>query len=35
MEPYGGGVTDYGPGDLEGLSRLGRESGCLTTPPPS
>ena len=35
MEPYGGGVTDYGPGDLEGLSRLGRGSGCLTTPPPS
>jgi hypothetical protein len=32
MEPYGGGVTDYGPGDREGLRRLGRESGCLTTP---
>jgi len=34
MEPYGGGVTDYGPGDLEGLRRLGVESGCLTTPDP-
>jgi hypothetical protein len=35
MEPYGGGMTDYGPGDLEGLSRLGRQAGCLNTPPPS
>lgn len=34
MEPYGGGVASYGPGDLEGLRRLGRESGCLTTPDP-
>jgi len=34
MEKSGGGVTDYGPGDLEGLRRLGREAGCLTTPVP-
>jgi hypothetical protein len=34
MERRGGGVTDYGPGDLEGLRRLGREAGCLTTPTP-
>ena len=33
MEPSGGGVTDFGPGDLEGLRELGRSSGCLTTPP--
>jgi hypothetical protein len=33
MEPSGGGVTDFGPGDLEGLSELGRSAGCLTTPP--
>ena len=33
MEPSGGGVTDLGPGDLEGLSELGRSAGCLTTPP--
>ena len=32
MEPSGGGVTDFGPGDLEGLSELGRSAGCLTTP---
>ncbi len=32
MEPSGGGVTDFGVGDLEGLQRLGREQGCLTTP---
>jgi hypothetical protein len=35
MEPSGGGVTDFGPGDLEGLHRLGRSSGCLTSPDPS
>jgi hypothetical protein len=33
MEPSGGGVTDFGPGDLEGLRELGRSEGCLTTPP--
>jgi hypothetical protein len=33
MEPSGGGVTDFGSGDLEGLARLGRRAGCLTTPP--
>jgi hypothetical protein len=34
MEGSGGGVTDFGPGDLEGLRILGRSSGCLTTPDP-
>jgi hypothetical protein len=34
MEKSGGGVTDYGPGDLEGLRKLGRDAGCLTTPVP-
>ncbi|HSL10647.1 MAG TPA: hypothetical protein VLA82_04980 [Actinomycetota bacterium] len=34
MEKAGGGVTGFGPGDLEGLRRLGREAGCLTTPEP-
>jgi hypothetical protein len=33
MEPSGGGVIDYGPGDIEGLERLGRSAGCLATPP--
>ena len=33
MEPSGGGVTGFGPGDLEGLRELGRSAGCLTTPP--
>lgn len=33
MESSGGGVTGFGPGDLEGLRELGRSSGCLTTPP--
>ncbi len=32
MHEAGGGVTDLGPGDLEGLRRLGRSQGCLTTP---
>jgi hypothetical protein len=32
MEPSGGGVTELGPGDLEGLRELGRSAGCLTTP---
>jgi hypothetical protein len=32
MEPSGGGVTDFGPGDLEGLRELGRSAGCLSTP---
>ena len=32
MEPSGGGVTDLGPGDLEGLRVLGSSSGCLPTP---
>jgi hypothetical protein len=32
MEPAGGGMTDYGAGDLEGLRRLGREAGCLPEP---
>jgi hypothetical protein len=34
MEPSGGGVTDFGPGDREGLELLGRSQGCLTTPEP-
>jgi hypothetical protein len=33
MEGSGGGVADFGPGDLAGLDRLGRDAGCLTTPP--
>ncbi len=32
MQPSGGGVTDFGPGDLAGLRQLGRDAGCLTTP---
>jgi hypothetical protein len=34
MEPSGGGVTNFGPGDLEGLKLLGRSQGCLNTPNP-
>jgi hypothetical protein len=34
MEPSGGGVGTFGPGDLEGLSYLGRGAGCLETPEP-
>lgn len=33
MEASGGGATDWGPGDLEGLKIVGRSAGCLTTPP--
>ena len=33
MEPSGGGVTDLGPGDLQGLQELGSSAGCLATPP--
>jgi hypothetical protein len=29
MHPDGGGVVDFGPGDLEGLRRLGAEGGCI------
>lgn len=32
MEPSGGGVTSFGPGDLVGLWQLGRSAGCLGTP---
>jgi hypothetical protein len=32
MNPAGGGVADFGPGDLEGLREVGRSQGCLTTP---
>jgi hypothetical protein len=32
MEPSGGDMTSFGPGDLAGLERLGRDQGCLTTP---
>ena len=34
MEPSGGYVTDFGPGDLAGLEKLGRDQGCLVTPTP-
>lgn len=34
MEPAGGGMTGFGPGDREGLRRLGHEAGCLETPEP-
>jgi hypothetical protein len=33
MEPSGGDMTSFGPGDLAGLEHLGRDQGCLTTPP--
>jgi hypothetical protein len=29
MHPEGGGVVDFGPGDLDGLLQLGAEGGCL------
>jgi hypothetical protein len=32
MQRAGGGVTDLGPGDLEGLRRLGSSGGCLPVP---
>ncbi len=32
MHPSGGGVSDLGPGDIEGLRRIGRSEGCLETP---
>jgi len=28
----GGGMRDWGPGDLDGLEKLGRDEGCLRTP---
>jgi hypothetical protein len=34
MQPSGGGVEDYGPGDLAGLKLLGHSQGCLVTPAP-
>ena len=34
MHPEGGGVVDLGPGDLEGLRRLGAEGGCITVMDP-
>jgi hypothetical protein len=34
MEPSGGSVTTFGPGDLAGLEHLGRDAGCLSTPTP-
>ncbi len=33
MEPSGGGVTSFGPGDLAGLELLSRDAGCLPSPP--
>lgn len=35
MQGSGGGVLNWGPGDLEGLHQLGVQAGCLTTPDPS
>ena len=32
MEPSGGDMTSFGPGDLAGLELLGRDQGCLVTP---
>jgi hypothetical protein len=32
MDPAGGGMVGFGPGDLAGLEELGVEAGCLTTP---
>jgi len=32
MNSGGGGMTDWGRGDLEGLTKLGRDEGCLRTP---
>jgi len=34
MNPSGGHMTDFGPGDLAGLEELGADQGCLTTPQP-
>jgi hypothetical protein len=34
MQGAGGGATDWGPGDLEGLEELGRDQGCLVVPDP-
>lgn len=34
MDPNGGGALGWGPGDLEGLRRLGRDAGCFDTPRP-
>jgi hypothetical protein len=33
MHPAGGGMSGFGPGDLEGLRQVGRSQGCLLTPP--
>jgi hypothetical protein len=34
MHPEGGGVVDFGPGDLDGLRQLGAEGGCLEVTEP-
>jgi hypothetical protein len=34
MEPSGGWMTDFGPGDRAGLEELGRRGGCLDIPAP-
>jgi len=34
MGTTGGGMLDWGPGDLEGLRQLGRSEGCFSTPDP-
>ncbi len=33
MDQGGGGVVDLGPGDREGLSRVGASAGCIDVPP--
>lgn len=33
MEFAGGGMATFGPGDLEGLKKVGRPAGCLVPPP--
>jgi hypothetical protein len=35
MEPSGGWMTDFGPGDLAGLERLGSDGGCIDVGPPT
>jgi len=35
MEPSGGWMTDFGPGDLAGLERLGAEGGCIEVDRPT
>jgi len=34
MQGAGGGATEWGPGDLQGLEQLGRDQGCVAAPAP-